>query len=120
MIIPKEHRYTNLHLRNLHAGPTLMIATLNQRYWIVGCHGAWLRCELHALLQNEGENRDAADGKPAFRMDEPGSSFRALRCGLRGSIPRTHLQPSNGQDSEGLRRCLRLPRDQGSAPRSRF
>ncbi|XP_039450128.2 uncharacterized protein LOC120429053 [Culex pipiens pallens] len=42
MIIPKEHRYTNLllsevHLRNLHAGPTLMIATLNQRYWIVGC-----------------------------------------------------------------------------------
>ncbi|XP_038107028.1 uncharacterized protein LOC119766511 [Culex quinquefasciatus] len=42
VIIPKEHRYTNLllsevHLRNLHAGPTLMIATLNQRYWIVGC-----------------------------------------------------------------------------------
>ena len=42
VIIPKEHRYTKLllsevNLRNLHAGPTLMIATLNQRYWIVGC-----------------------------------------------------------------------------------
>ncbi|XP_038106946.1 uncharacterized protein LOC119766462 [Culex quinquefasciatus] len=58
VIIPKEHRYTNLllsevQLRNLHAGPTLMIATLNQRYWIVGCQTA--------LLQNEGENRDAAE-----------------------------------------------------------
>ncbi|XP_062711095.1 uncharacterized protein LOC134289311 [Aedes albopictus] len=42
IIIPKDHQYTKLllsevHLRNLHAGPTLMIATLNQRYWIVGC-----------------------------------------------------------------------------------
>lgn len=42
VILPKIHRYTQLllseiHLRNLHAGPTLMIATLNQRYWIVGC-----------------------------------------------------------------------------------
>ncbi|XP_039431340.1 uncharacterized protein LOC120414278 [Culex pipiens pallens] len=109
MIIPKEHR-TNSDDR--HTQPKIL-----DRWLPNG--GAWLRCELHALLQNEGENRDAADGKPAFRMDEPGSSFRALRCGLRGSIPRTHLQPSNGQDSEGLRRCLRLPRDQGSAPRSR-
>lgn len=42
VILSKDHRYTNLllsevHLRNLHAGPTLMIATLNQSYWIVGC-----------------------------------------------------------------------------------
>ncbi|XP_038106193.1 uncharacterized protein LOC119765966 [Culex quinquefasciatus] len=39
VIIPKEHRYTNLLLSevHLHAGPTLMIATPNQRYWIVDC-----------------------------------------------------------------------------------
>ncbi|XP_065082970.1 uncharacterized protein LOC135705275 [Ochlerotatus camptorhynchus] len=42
VILPKLHRYTQLllseiHLRNLHAGPILMIATLNQRNWIIGC-----------------------------------------------------------------------------------
>lgn len=38
IIIPKNHLYTQrllseIHLHNLHAGPTLMIATLNQKYW---------------------------------------------------------------------------------------
>ncbi|XP_029733921.1 uncharacterized protein LOC115269387 [Aedes albopictus] len=42
MILPKVHRYTELlitalHIDNLHAGPTLVIATLNQKYWILGC-----------------------------------------------------------------------------------
>lgn len=42
LILPKQHRYTlllvmEIHVNNLHAGPNLMIATLNQRYWIVGC-----------------------------------------------------------------------------------
>ncbi|XP_055584807.1 uncharacterized protein LOC129737670 [Uranotaenia lowii] len=42
VILPRDHRYTLLliqqvHLDNLHAGPTLLIATLNQRYWVIGC-----------------------------------------------------------------------------------
>lgn len=42
VILPKEHVYTHLllleiHERNMHAGPRLMIATLNQRYWLVSC-----------------------------------------------------------------------------------
>lgn len=42
VVLPKEHYYTRLllleiHEQNLHAGVKLMIATLNQRFWIVGC-----------------------------------------------------------------------------------
>lgn len=42
VILPKSHRYTHLlismlHQQNLHAGPTLLIATLNQFYWVIGC-----------------------------------------------------------------------------------
>lgn len=42
VVLPKDHRYTHLllleiHEQNLHAGAKLMIATLNQRYWIVSC-----------------------------------------------------------------------------------
>ncbi|XP_062703957.1 uncharacterized protein LOC134286361 [Aedes albopictus] len=42
IIVPKNHRFTKLlveeiHVNNCHAGPTLMTATINQRYWIQGC-----------------------------------------------------------------------------------
>lgn len=42
IILPKTHRYTRLlaeqiHVENLHCGPSLLIATLNQRFWILGC-----------------------------------------------------------------------------------
>lgn len=42
VILPKSHRFTQLlismlHQQNLHAGPTLLIATLNQHYWVIGC-----------------------------------------------------------------------------------
>ncbi|XP_058446157.1 uncharacterized protein LOC131427192 [Malaya genurostris] len=45
VILPKTHRYTYLliqqqHLQNLHGGPTLVIASLNQRYWVLSCHTA--------------------------------------------------------------------------------
>ncbi|XP_038106683.1 uncharacterized protein LOC119766295 [Culex quinquefasciatus] len=41
-ILPQQHRLTtlviqDLHLDNLHAGPTLVISTLNQRFWVMGC-----------------------------------------------------------------------------------
>lgn len=44
-ILPGNHRCTTLiihdaHLSNLHAGSTLLVATLNQRYWILRCHTA--------------------------------------------------------------------------------
>ncbi|XP_058817301.1 uncharacterized protein LOC131680604 [Topomyia yanbarensis] len=42
VILPKAHRFTRLlveelHLQNCHAGPSLLTATINQRYWIKGC-----------------------------------------------------------------------------------
>ncbi|XP_062704253.1 uncharacterized protein LOC109622039 [Aedes albopictus] len=42
VILPKSHRVTQLlvlelHLQNLHAGPTLLTAVINQQFWIVGC-----------------------------------------------------------------------------------
>ncbi|XP_065094995.1 uncharacterized protein LOC135716231 [Ochlerotatus camptorhynchus] len=42
VILPKNHRLTRLlveemHLRNCHAGSTLLTATINQTYWIQGC-----------------------------------------------------------------------------------
>ncbi|XP_038122496.1 uncharacterized protein LOC119771145 [Culex quinquefasciatus] len=42
MILPQNHVATEmlvreLHLRNLHAGPALLTATIYQQYWIVGC-----------------------------------------------------------------------------------
>ncbi|XP_039447364.1 uncharacterized protein LOC120426643 [Culex pipiens pallens] len=41
-ILPQQHRLTtlviqDLHLDNLHAGPTLVISTLNQSFWVMGC-----------------------------------------------------------------------------------
>ncbi|XP_062533921.1 uncharacterized protein LOC134202933 [Armigeres subalbatus] len=45
IILSKEHRFTKLlveeiHVNNCHAGPTLITATINQRYWIQGCQTA--------------------------------------------------------------------------------
>ncbi|XP_065076356.1 uncharacterized protein LOC135699959 [Ochlerotatus camptorhynchus] len=42
IILPQNHRVTellvrDLHLRNLHAGPSLLTAIVRQQYWIVGC-----------------------------------------------------------------------------------
>ncbi|XP_058446192.1 uncharacterized protein LOC131427220 [Malaya genurostris] len=42
IILSKTNRFTKLlveeiHVNNCHAGPTLMTATINQRYWIQGC-----------------------------------------------------------------------------------
>ncbi|XP_055590387.1 uncharacterized protein LOC129742510 [Uranotaenia lowii] len=42
IILPQNHRGTELlvrelHLRNLHAGPTLLTSVAYQKYWIVGC-----------------------------------------------------------------------------------
>ncbi|XP_062557335.1 uncharacterized protein LOC134222207 [Armigeres subalbatus] len=42
IILPQNHRATTLlvrelHLRNLHAGPNLLTACINQQYWIIGC-----------------------------------------------------------------------------------
>ncbi|XP_055611269.1 uncharacterized protein LOC129757912 [Uranotaenia lowii] len=45
IILPRDHRFTELllrtmHLRNLHAGAKLLTSTVNQRYWIVGLQNA--------------------------------------------------------------------------------
>lgn len=45
IILPKIHRYTQLlirstHLQIYHAGATLLVATLNQQFWILGCQSA--------------------------------------------------------------------------------
>lgn len=45
VILPSDHRCTKVimldtHLANLHAGPSLLVATLNQRYWILRCQTA--------------------------------------------------------------------------------
>ncbi|XP_062537729.1 uncharacterized protein LOC134206065 [Armigeres subalbatus] len=45
IVLPANHKVTELmlrdiHLRNLHAGPTLLTATVNQGYWIVGLQTA--------------------------------------------------------------------------------
>ncbi|XP_062712285.1 uncharacterized protein LOC115269273 [Aedes albopictus] len=45
VILPRDHRLTelllrDLHLQNLHAGPTLLTATVNQQYWVVGLQTA--------------------------------------------------------------------------------
>ncbi|XP_038122126.1 uncharacterized protein LOC119770754 [Culex quinquefasciatus] len=42
VILPKVHQFTKLlveelHSQNCHAGPSLLTATVNQRYWIQGC-----------------------------------------------------------------------------------
>lgn len=52
VILAKSHRYTTqlvqeLHLDNLHAGPTLLVASLNQRYWLMRCQSVVRR-----LIQN--------------------------------------------------------------------
>ncbi|XP_038117303.1 uncharacterized protein LOC119769345 [Culex quinquefasciatus] len=45
IILPGSHKVTELllrelHLRNLHAGPTLLTATVNQQYWVIGLQAA--------------------------------------------------------------------------------
>ncbi|XP_062700173.1 uncharacterized protein LOC134284839 [Aedes albopictus] len=45
VILPANHKVTELllrdiHLRNLHAGPSLLAATVNQQYWVVGLQTA--------------------------------------------------------------------------------
>ncbi|XP_065088590.1 uncharacterized protein LOC135710068 [Ochlerotatus camptorhynchus] len=45
IILPRDHRVTELllrelHLQNLHAGPTLLTATVNQQYWVIGLQAA--------------------------------------------------------------------------------
>lgn len=52
IILPWNHRATTLlvrelHLRNLHAGPALLTASINQQYWIIGCQKV-----VHKIVQD--------------------------------------------------------------------
>ena len=54
IILPKNHELTRLiidneHLKNLHAGPQLLLATLRQKYWIIGARNV-IRQSLHKCV----------------------------------------------------------------------
>ncbi|XP_062715058.1 uncharacterized protein LOC134291384 [Aedes albopictus] len=55
IILPRDHRVTDLmlrelHQRNLHAGPTLLAATVRQQYWVIGLRTA-VRRTVHGCVR---------------------------------------------------------------------
>lgn len=93
ILLPAKHKLTDLiveceHLRNLHAGPSLLLASLRQRYWILGARNT-VRTVTHKCVEccrNRAESIQQIMGSLPKERLTPAKTFSVTGVDYAGPI----------------------------------